>query len=199
MKATWPVLIVGALSLVLSACAGQSAQAPATVVVTETRTEAPVAAPTVTVTAPAPESTSISATAMPTSEAPVEPAGVRIGKSQDVGPLTITLEEYEEIRGSAGQKIVELWFRVENNDNRKVSPFCGGIGDVVIDSQGREFEGESLLEGYTTNCDDLNPGLSAYPFVLRFTVPEDADIVEARAWGDWEYEDVFPPGIWSIN
>jgi len=112
--------------------------------------------------------------------------------------MSITLEEIEEIPSSSGQKIVELWFRVENNDNRSIQPFCGGSDGVIVDSEGREFEGDSLLEEYTQNCgDDLNPGLDAYPYVTRFTLPEDAKVSQVRAWGEYDYSD--QAGIWLVR
>jgi hypothetical protein len=106
----------------------------------------------------------------PGSETSSPSRGVDIGVPQEVGSATITLEEVDQIAAGPGQNIIELWYRVENNDNRTASFFCGGLQDVVIDSLGREFEGDSLIESYTVNCEDLNPGLSAYPYVLRFTV-----------------------------
>ena len=195
--------VVGGLGVLalLPACAGQAASPPATVVVTQTATAAPAPAPTVTVTAPAPTPTAAvpsTPTAEPTSEQPERPAGVRVGKPQDVGPMSITLEEIEEIPSSSGQKIVELWFRVENNDNRSIEPFCGGSNGVIVDSEGREFEGDSLIEDYTLNCgDDLNPGLDGYPYVTRFTVPDDAKVAQVRAWGDYDYGD--QAGTWVVK
>ena len=189
---------LGALAL-LTACAGQAASPPATVIITQTAPAAPAPAPTVTVTASAPATAApATPTAEPTSRDPERPAGVGVGKPQDVGPMSITLEEIEEIPSSSGQKIVELWFRVENNDNRSIQPFCGGSSGVVVDSEGREFEGDSLLEDYTLNCgDDLNPGLDGYPYVLRFTLPDDAKVAQVRAWGDYDYGD--QAGTWVVN
>lgn len=94
----------------------------------------------------------------------------------------------EILGGSGDTQIVELWFRVTNNDNRPIGPFCIAHS-VVLDNEGREYEGDSLTESYTNNCgDDINPGLSGYPYVMRYLLPGSAQPYAVRAWADFDFE-----------
>jgi len=94
--------------------------------------------------------------------------------------------------------LIELWFRVANNDNHPVGPFCGQGAVVVIDDQGREHAGDSLLEDYTMNCgDDINPGLEAYPYVIRFILPDDVKPASTIVWADFDLEPF--AATWRLN
>lgn len=51
--------------------------------------------------------------------------------------------------------------------------WCGRLYDLMVDEQGREFDGDSLLESDSANCDDLQPGLTA-TYKIQFESPDDA-------------------------
>ncbi len=188
------------MCLILSACGSSGSQPPATVIVTQTATVAPAPAPTVTVTQAPPTPTTKpapSTASEPTSQKPEPPTDAKVGKSQEIGPLTVTLEEWGGTPSSGGTLLIELWFRVANNDNHPVGPFCGQ-GAVVIDDQGREHGGDSVLEDYTMNCrDDINPGLEAYPYVIRFILPDDVKPASTIVWAESDFKPF--AATWRLN
>jgi hypothetical protein len=106
---------------------------------------------------------------------PPPDADLRLGQAGRVGSLIVKPTSFES-SGSSGEAVSYLLvMTVKNDGSEPAGPFCGGSEATVNDDQGRTFDGESVIAEDTPNCgDDLQPGLTADNFQIRFRLPPDA-------------------------
>lgn len=78
---------------------------------------------------------------------------------------------------SSGEETTWLaTIEVKNNGSSPAEVFCGGSEATLIDTQGRSYEGEGVLNGSTANCGNaIGPGLTVDNYVVEFTLPSSAD------------------------
>jgi hypothetical protein len=106
---------------------------------------------------------------------PPPDADLRLGQAGRVGSLIVKPTSFES-SGSSGEAVSYLLvMTVKNDGTEPAAPFCGGSEATVNDDQGRTFDGDSVIAEDTPNCgDDLQPGLTADNFQIRFRLPTDA-------------------------
>jgi hypothetical protein len=106
---------------------------------------------------------------------PPPDADLRLGQAGRVGSLIVKPTSFEST-GSSGQAVSYLLvMTVKNDGTEPAGPFCGGSEATVNDDKGRTFDGEAVIAEDTPNCgDDLQPGLTADNFQIRFRLPPDA-------------------------
>jgi hypothetical protein len=120
---------------------------------------------------------------------PPPDADLRMGQAGKVGSLIIKPTSFEPT-GSSGQATSYLLvLTVKNDGSEPAGPFCGGSEATVEDVQGRSFDGEGVIADDTPNCgDDLQPGLSADNFQIRFRLPNDAEPAVLRIVDEVDFE-----------
>jgi hypothetical protein len=86
----------------------------------------------------------------------------------------------------------ESWIlRVEtkNESHSPTSPFCGGGESVVVDAEGNEYSGDSVLFSGSGDCSgELQPG-TTQSFEAEFKIPSTALPVAAAIYGEYEQEE----------
>lgn len=108
-------------------------------------------------------------------------ADLELGEAGRVGDLLLRPTSFTKTGESAEAAIWLATITAKNDGSEPVNPFCGGAGAEVEDSQGRKFGGDSVIFGGARNCgDDLQPGLSADNYKMRFKLPKDAQPVLLR-------------------
>ncbi len=128
-------------------------------------------------------------------------SGLSIGSTGNVaGLFGITLDSFDRRSASGDSVIYRATMTVKNLGSETVGPFCGGSGAILLDSQGRKFEGESVLSSSSVNCGpdgDIGPGLSEGPYLMDFELPSDAQPSELKLFGGYEYED--DAAVWKVS
>lgn len=129
---------------------------------------------------------SASDTATVDTDLPFEAAG-------KVGPFVIKPAAFEQ--STSGWT---LTLTVNNDGDTPQDPFCGGGESQLVDTQGRQFDGDSVLADDTANCgDSLQPGLNA-TYKVSFKTPSDAEPVAIAIWGDSFVVDPADAKIWGV-
>ncbi len=125
-------------------------------------------------------------------------SGLSIGSTGNVaGLFGITLDSFDRRSASGDSVIYRATMTVKNLGSEGIDPFCGG-GAVLLDSQGRKFEGERVLQDSSANCSEtIGPGLSEGPYLMDFELPSDAQPSELKLSGGWEYED--DAAVWKVS
>ncbi len=120
---------------------------------------------------------------------PPPDADLRMGQAGKVGSLIIKPTSFEPT-GSSGQATSYLLvLTVKNDGSDPIGPFCGGSEATVEDAEGRSFDGDGVIADDTPNCgDDLQPGLSADNFQIRFRLPNDAEPSVLRIVDELDFE-----------
>lgn len=124
------------------------------------------------------------------------PTDVAIGQAADVADMTLKLTSFERRSASNTSATYVASITVKNNASDSVSPFCGDAEGELIDSQGRKFDGDSVLSESSDNCNDLQPGLTGN-YVTEYRIAPDAKPVALRLWGDYEVQD--DAKVWSLK
>lgn len=107
-------------------------------------------------------------------------ADLRLGEAGRVGDLILRPTSFTKMGEGDEAAIWVATISAKNDGSEPVNPFCGGSGAEVEDSEGRKFGGDSII-GSTRNCgSDLQPGLSADNYKMRFKLPRDAQPVLLR-------------------
>lgn len=110
-----------------------------------------------------------------------------------VGPFVIKPAAFEQSSGGW-----TLTLTVNNAGSTPEDPFCGGGESQLIDTQGRQFDGDSVLADDTANCgDSLQPGLNA-TYKVSFKAPSDAEPAAIAIWGDSFVVDPSEAKIWGV-
>lgn len=147
---------------------------------------------TKTVTVTAQDKTSGQAADSPTgANVSRSPSGaLKVGQTGDVaGTFGITLDSFDKLSSDGGVTKFRAVTTVKNLASVGIDPFCGGRGAILMDSQGREFVGESVIDGDTLNCgDEIGPGLTKGPYAMDFELPSDASPSELKLCGGGAYE-----------
>jgi hypothetical protein len=108
-------------------------------------------------------------------------ADLKLGEAGRVGDLLLRPTSFINTGEGAEAAIWVATITAKNDGSEPVNPFCGGAGAEVEDSQGRKFGGDSIIFGGARNCGaDLQPGLSADNYKMRFKLPKDAQPVLLR-------------------
>ena len=128
---------------------------------------------------------------------PPPDADLRMGQAGTVGALIIKPTSFDST-GSNGQATSYLLvMTVKNDGSEPVGPFCGGSEATVEDVQGRSFDGDGVIADNTPNCgDDLQPGLTADNFQVRFRLPVDAEPAIVRVSDEFDSGD---EKTWAIG
>lgn len=121
---------------------------------------------------------------------PPPDADLRMGQAGKVGSLIIKPTSFQPTGSSSQATSYLLVLTAKNDGSEPVGPFCGGSEATVEDGQGRSFDGEGVIADNTPNCgDDLQPGLTADNFQIRFRLPHDAEPAVLRITDEFESED----------
>jgi hypothetical protein len=82
-----------------------------------------------------------------------------------------------------------MTIEAKNDGSSPLEPFCGGGESILVDAEGNEYSGDSLLFKGGANCDDaLQPGLTA-KYLAEFHLPPNATPVAAYIYGEYELEE----------
>lgn len=82
-----------------------------------------------------------------------------------------------------------LTIEAKNESSSPLEPFCGGGESILLDAEGNEYSGDSLLFKGGANCgDSLQPGLTA-KYLSEFHLPPNATPVAAYIYGEYELEE----------
>lgn len=115
-------------------------------------------------------------------------ADLRLGEAGRVGDLILRPTSFTRTGEGAEAAIWVATISAKNDGSEPVNPFCGGSGAEVEDSEGRKFGGDSII-GNTRNCgSDLQPGLSADNYKMRFKLPKDAQPVLLRLEEEFTFD-----------
>lgn len=107
-------------------------------------------------------------------------ADLRLGEAGRVGDLIVRPTSFTRTSEGAEAATWVATINAKNDGSEPLNPFCGGSGTEVEDTEGRKFGGDSII-GNTRNCgNDIQPGLSADNYKLRFKLPKDAEPVLLR-------------------
>ena len=111
----------------------------------------------------------------PTTSISPADADLRVGEAGKIGALIVKPTSFQR-SGSSGDAVSYVAsFTVKNDGSVPVGPFCGGGEATVEDTDGRSFDGDSILGETTPNCgDDIQPGLTTSNFQVRFKLPRGA-------------------------
>ncbi len=128
--------------------------------------------------------------------------GLSIGSTGNVADVFgITLDSFDQTSESGDSVKYRAAMTVKNLGSEAVSPFCGGSGAILLDSQGRKFEGsnDAAIETDTAmNCSGaIGPGLSKGPYLMDFELPSDAQPSELKLYVLHEYED--KAAVWKVS
>lgn len=107
-------------------------------------------------------------------------ADLRLGEAGRVGDLLLRPTSFTNTGEGTEASIWVATITAKNDGSEPVNPFCGGAGAEVEDSQGRKFGGDSIIFNARNCGDDLQPGLSADNYKMRFKLPKDAEPVLLR-------------------
>jgi hypothetical protein len=90
------------------------------------------------------------------------------------------------------EKDGESWvlsIETKNESHSPTSPFCGGGESVVLDAEGNEYSGQSVLFNGSADCSgELQPGTTE-TFEAEFKIPSTAVPVAAAIYGEYEQEE----------
>lgn len=82
-----------------------------------------------------------------------------------------------------------LTIEAKNDGSSPLDPFCGGGESILLDAEGNEYSGDSVLFKGGANCSDsLQPGLTA-TYLAEFHLPPGATPVAAYVYGEYELEE----------
>lgn len=105
------------------------------------------------------------------------------------------------VKPTAFEKTSNGWLLtldVNNDGDSPEDPFCGGGESQLVDTQGRTFDGDSVLADETANCgDSLQPGLNA-TYKVSYKTPGDAEPAAIAIWGDSFVVDPSEAKIWGV-
>lgn len=115
-------------------------------------------------------------------------ADLQLGEAGQVGDLILRPTTFLKTGEGAEAAVWVVTISAKNDGSEPVNPFCGGSGAEVEDSEGRTFGGDSII-GSSRNCgDDLQPGLSADNYKMRFKLPKDAQPVLLRLEDEFTFD-----------
>lgn len=115
-------------------------------------------------------------------------ADLRLGEAGRVGNLILRPTSFTKTGEGAEAAVWVATISAKNDGSKPVNPFCGGSGAEVEDSEGRTFGGDSII-GNTRNCgNDLQPGLSADNYKMRFKLPKDAQPALLRLYDEIAFD-----------
>lgn len=107
---------------------------------------------------------------------------LQLGVAANVGELTLKPTAFEKVSTSGGAATFHVTLTAKNQGSSPKDPFCGGDGASLTDSEGRSFDGDSVLSDTTANCgDSLAPGLAA-TYKMKFRVPNEAKPAYVTLW-----------------
>ena len=135
-----------------------------------------------------------SSTATTTTSASPE---LKIGQAGTVGSLSIRTTSFVKLSSSGEQVIWRLTLSVRNHGSEGAQPFCGSGQASLTDSEGRTYEGESVVnEAGSVNCGNkVQPGLSESPYVIDFKASRSAKPASLSIWGEEQYKE--QPKTWA--
>lgn len=108
-----------------------------------------------------------------------------IGAAGKVGPYIFKPTDISE----EGEGKWVMTIEAKNSGSSPLEPFCGGGESILIDAEGNEYSGDSLLFKDGANCGDaLQPGLTA-KYLAEFNLPPNAAPVAAYIYGEYELEE----------
>jgi hypothetical protein len=114
-------------------------------------------------------------------------ADLELGQAGTVGDLILKPTAFVEANSTGDTTSYVATITAKNDGDEPVGPFCGGTGAELEDSAGRTFDGDSVLADGTRNCgDDLQPGLSADNYKMKFTLPSDAVPALLRLYDEFD-------------
>jgi hypothetical protein len=114
-------------------------------------------------------------------------ADLRLGEAGQVGDLILRPTSFVKTGEGAEAATWVATISAKNDGSEPLNPFCGGAEAEVEDSDGRKFGGDSII-GNTRNCgNDLQPGLTADDYKLRFKLPKEAQPVLLRLGDEFTF------------
>lgn len=81
-----------------------------------------------------------------------------------------------------------LSLEAKNGAQEPKSPFCGDAGAAITDTEGNLYSGEAVIAETTSNCEELQPGLTG-TYKAEFQLPAGADPAVVQIFGDYELEE----------
>jgi len=125
-------------------------------------------------------------------------ADLQLGEAGRVGDLLLRPTSFVKTGEGTEAAIWVATISAKNEGSRPVGPFCGGAGADLRDSEGRRFGGDSVI-GNTRNCgDDLQPGLSADNYKMRFKLPKDAQPMVLRLVDEFTFSNA-EKKTWAVG
>lgn len=121
-----------------------------------------------------------------------------LGEAGIVGPTVMRPTSLDEVGPSGGGTKYALSVDVKNDGKQPINPFCGGEEATIVDTAGRQYSGESVLDFSSPNCgDDIQPGLTKSGYLMEFTLPADAKPALIELVYDIFSDD--EPVTWAVN
>jgi hypothetical protein len=115
---------------------------------------------------------------------------IAFGHGAAVGDLVLTPVSFTKTSSSGQSDTWTLTTTVKNNGSSSVDPFCGDTGASMTDTQGRSYDGQSVLFTGTPNCgNSVQPGLTTSGYQMKFQVPPGDTPASLDLWGTLENQD----------
>jgi hypothetical protein len=117
-------------------------------------------------------------------------SGGELGTAKTVGSISITPTALTKISDNGQLATWRATISVKNNGSNSVDEFCGDSGASLVDAQGRNYDGTSVIGENSANCgDNVQPGLSGGPFLMDFKLPTGAKPAQLILSGDYTQQD----------
>jgi hypothetical protein len=129
-----------------------------------------------------------------TAATPPPSSRLKLGHSGTVGEFGIRPTSFQRV--SSGSQDVTWMARINltNHGSKSAEPYCGGVG-TLIDSEGREYDGESVISEASHPCDAIQPGLTQ-SVQIKFKTPLDAKPDAMSLWAEDETKE--EAQTWSV-
>ena len=136
----------------------------------------------------------------PTPPAPVgSVSGGDLGQAKTVDSLSITPTALTKVSDNGSQATWHAIISVKDNGSTSADVFCGDAGASLDDSQGRTYDGTSVVGESSANCgDNIQPGLTGSPYVMEFKLPTGAKPSGAEPVGGID-QDQSGAQVWNVG
>jgi hypothetical protein len=121
----------------------------------------------------------------------------KLGTSAIAGSFTLTPASLTKTTGGSGSATWTATVTVKNNARESTSPFCGGTGATLLDTQDRSFDPEAVISESSATCEDIQPGLTRSNLQFTFELPTSAKPRLLKLWGDTGNES--NAQLWSVK